>query len=89
MYATLANNGLKIPLVGTDGYTRKIGWTIDSLGWRGLQSTDILARCLKLAAPGAVYVTHVGRQSQDAIALPQVIEALRDKGFSFARADQG
>jgi peptidoglycan/xylan/chitin deacetylase (PgdA/CDA1 family) len=70
------------------GYTRKIGWTVDSLGWRGLQSQDILARCLKLAAPGAVYVFHVGRASQDAIALPGLIQRLRDKGFGFRRVDQ-
>jgi peptidoglycan/xylan/chitin deacetylase (PgdA/CDA1 family) len=74
--------------VAPAGYTRKIGWTVDSLGWRGLQTQDILARCLKLAAPSAVYVFHVGRESQDAIALPQLIHALRDKGFSFRRVDQ-
>src|SRR5262249_33535559 len=73
--------------VATDGYSRKIGWTVDSLGWKGVQSTDILARCLKLAAPGAVYVMHVGRASQDAIALPQVIGGLRERGFGFARVD--
>ena len=73
--------------VASDGYTRKIGWTVDSDGWRGLHSADILARCLKLAAPGAIYVMHVGRQSQDAIALPQVIHQLRDHGFTFARVD--
>jgi peptidoglycan/xylan/chitin deacetylase (PgdA/CDA1 family) len=74
--------------VAPDGYTRKIGWTVDSLGWRGIQSADILARCLKLAAPGAVYVFHVGHASQDALALPQVIRALREKGFVFQRVDQ-
>jgi len=73
--------------VAPDGYSRKIGWTVDSLGWKGVQSTDILARCLKLAAPGAVYVMHVGRASQDAIALPQVIGGLRERGFGFARVD--
>jgi len=72
-----------------DGYTRKIGWTVDSLGWKGLQSTDIVARCLKMAAPGALYVFHVGRASQDAIALPQIISGLRERGFSFARVDAG
>jgi peptidoglycan/xylan/chitin deacetylase (PgdA/CDA1 family) len=70
-----------------DGYARKIGWTVDSLGWKGIPSTDILARCLKLAAPDAVYVMHVGRASQDAIALPQLIGGLRERGFSFARVD--
>jgi peptidoglycan/xylan/chitin deacetylase (PgdA/CDA1 family) len=73
--------------VAPDGYTRKIGWTVDSQGWRGLQSADILARCMKLAAPGAVYVFHVGRESQDAIALPQIIRGLRERGFSFKRVD--
>lgn len=71
--------------VGAAGYTQKIGWTVDSLGWRGLQSADIEARCLKLAASGAVYVLHVGRASQDAIALPNIIRALRERGFGFRR----
>jgi peptidoglycan/xylan/chitin deacetylase (PgdA/CDA1 family) len=71
-----------------DGYTHKLGWTVDSLGWRGSPSADIVARCLKLAAPGGIYVFHVGRASQDAIALPQIIAGLRDKGFGFRRADQ-
>jgi peptidoglycan/xylan/chitin deacetylase (PgdA/CDA1 family) len=73
--------------VAPDGYTRKIGWTVDSQGWRGLQTADILARCMKLAAPNAVYVFHVGRESQDGIALPQIIHGLREKGFSFKRVD--
>ncbi|MCA1646805.1 MAG: polysaccharide deacetylase family protein [Chloroflexi bacterium] len=71
-----------------DGYSRKLGWTVDSLGWRGAQTADILVRCLKLAAPGGIYVFHVGRASQDALALPQIITGLRDKGFGFRRADQ-
>jgi peptidoglycan/xylan/chitin deacetylase (PgdA/CDA1 family) len=71
------------------GYSHKVGWTIDSLGWQGAQSADIVARCLRLAAPGAIYVFHVGRASQDSIALPQTIHGLRDKGFSFRRVDQG
>lgn len=71
-----------------DGYSHKIGWTVDSLGWRGSRSADIVSRCLKLGAPGAVYVFHVGRASQDAIALPQIIAGLRDKALAFRRIDQ-
>ena len=74
--------------VASVGYSRKIGWSVDSLGWRGLLAQDIEARCLKLAAPGAVYIFHVGRASQDALALGQVIGGLREHGFSFARVDQ-
>src|SRR5207302_1688854 len=59
----------------------------DSLGWRGTPSADIVTRCLRLAAPGAVYVFHVGHASQDAIALPQIIRGLRDRGFGFQRVD--
>ena len=69
------------------GYSQKIGWTIDSLGWRGTPSAEIVARCLRLAAPGAVYVFHVGRASQDAVALSQIIRGLRERGFGFRRVD--
>jgi peptidoglycan/xylan/chitin deacetylase (PgdA/CDA1 family) len=81
------NDARVVSDVGPDGYTRQIGWTVDTLGWRGLQSADILARCLKLAAPGAIYVMHVGHASQDAIALPRVIDTLRQRGFAFTRVD--
>jgi len=36
--------------VAPDGYSHKLGWTVDSLGWRGSPSADILTRCLRLAA---------------------------------------
>jgi peptidoglycan/xylan/chitin deacetylase (PgdA/CDA1 family) len=73
--------------VQTAGYTRKIGWTVDSLGWRGASAADIVARCLRLAAPSAVYVFHVGRTSQDGPALPQIVRGLRARGFDFQRVD--
>ena len=69
------------------GYSQKVGWTIDSLGWRATPSAEIVARCLRLAAPGAVYVFHVGRASQDAVALSQIIRGLRERGFGFRRVD--
>jgi peptidoglycan/xylan/chitin deacetylase (PgdA/CDA1 family) len=74
--------------VHSAGYTVKVGWTVDSLGWRGLPAGDIVARCLKLVTGGAVYVFHVGHASRDALALPQIIHGLRDKGFFFRRVDQ-
>jgi peptidoglycan/xylan/chitin deacetylase (PgdA/CDA1 family) len=74
--------------VESAGYTQKIGWTVDSLGWRGAQAPDIVSRCLKMAAPGGIYVFHVGYASQDAIALPRVIQGLRERGFSFRRVDE-
>ena len=66
------------------GYAQQVGWTVDSLGWRGATIQAIVDRCLRLAAPDAVYVLHVGVQSRDGPALPQVIEGLRDQGYGFA-----
>jgi peptidoglycan/xylan/chitin deacetylase (PgdA/CDA1 family) len=76
------------PDVAPAGFSRKVGWTVDSMGWRGLPAGDIVTRCLKLVTPDAIYVFHVGRASQDAIALPEIIRGLRDRGFSFHRVDQ-
>jgi peptidoglycan/xylan/chitin deacetylase (PgdA/CDA1 family) len=69
--------------VAPSGYTRKVGWTVDSLGWRSLAAADIVARCLKLAEPNAIYVMHVGHASQDGLALPRVVAGLRERGFDF------
>jgi peptidoglycan/xylan/chitin deacetylase (PgdA/CDA1 family) len=73
--------------LGSAGYTRQVGWTVDSLGWRGLSGPEILARCLKMAAPRAIYVLHVGRASHDGQALPALVQGLRERGYDFARVD--
>ncbi|HLZ26805.1 MAG TPA: polysaccharide deacetylase family protein [Chloroflexota bacterium] len=74
--------------VGSDvvdvGYTQQVGWTIDTLGWRGSPVQSIVARSLRLAAPNAVYVMHVGSQSRDGPALPAIIEGLQAMGYGFA-----
>ena len=66
------------------GYTQQVGWTIDTLGWRGAPVQDIINRSLRLAAPNAVYVMHVGVQSRDGPALPTIIEGLESMGYGFA-----
>jgi peptidoglycan-N-acetylglucosamine deacetylase len=73
--------------VAPAGYSRKVGWTVDSMGWRGLPAADIVTRCLSLAAPGAVYVFHVGRASQDSLALARIVGGLKQHGFGFRRVD--
>jgi len=57
----------------------KVGWTIDSLGWRGSSAVDIVERSLRLAAPGAIYVLHVGHSSQDGPALGRIVKGLRER----------
>ena len=69
---------------GGVGYTEKVGWTVDSLGWRGVPVQDIISRCLRLSVPNAIYVMHVGSSSRDGVALRAVIDGLRDQGYGFA-----
>jgi peptidoglycan/xylan/chitin deacetylase (PgdA/CDA1 family) len=70
------------------GYPRIIMWTVDSLGWNGATADAIVDRCLAQAVPGAIYVMHVGSESQDAAALPRVIAGLRAAGYTFETVDE-
>ena len=69
--------------VGAHGYRYNVMWTVDSLGWNGLSADAIVQRCLAMAEPGAIYIFHVGSQSQDGPALQRVIDGLRAAGYSF------
>lgn len=66
-----------------NGYSLIVMWTVDTLGWNGASADAIVERSLSMASPGAIYVMHVGSQSQDAAALPRVIEGLRAQGYAF------
>ena len=73
--------------VAAAGYDYTIMWTVDSLGWNKLPARGIVDRCLGRAAPGAIYLFHVGAESQDAQALAPIIEGLRAKGLEFATVE--
>ncbi len=73
--------------VQTQGYEIVAMWTVDSQGWNGLSRAGIEARCLRAAAPGAVYVFHVGSSSQDGPALAGIIEGLRQQGYQMGTLD--
>jgi peptidoglycan/xylan/chitin deacetylase (PgdA/CDA1 family) len=66
---------------GLRGYAYNVMWTVDSWGWRGIPAPEIVARCLELAVPGAIYIFHVGSASQDGPALQSVIDGLRAAGY--------
>ncbi len=65
------------------GYLYNVMWTVDSFGWRRIPATEIVARCLRLAEPGAIILMHVGIESRDGPALPSVIAGLREQGYGF------
>ena len=66
-----------------DGYYYLVMWTVDTMGWNGATAEEIVQTSLSRAKPGTIYIMHVGSQSQDAAALPRVIDGLRAQGYSF------
>ena len=73
---------------GAEGYGYNVMWSVDSYGWRGLPSQEIVSRVLSLVQPGSIVIFHVGSESQDGPALQAVIDGLRAMGYSFASLDQ-
>jgi peptidoglycan-N-acetylglucosamine deacetylase len=69
--------------VYTPGYRHNVMWSVDSLGWQGLTKQQILQRCVNGLEPGAIYLFHVGSDSQDGPALQSIINSLRDRGYGF------
>ncbi|HEX5919604.1 MAG TPA: polysaccharide deacetylase family protein [Nocardioides sp.] len=67
-------------------------WTVDTLGWKGTSGgqsvATVVARVTASLVPGQIVLMHVGahptdRSTLDADALPRLIDALRDRGYSF------
>jgi peptidoglycan/xylan/chitin deacetylase (PgdA/CDA1 family) len=88
-------NAHAISVVNSVGFV-PIGWTVDTLGWKGAKDTGITAttivqRVLANLKPGAVVLMHVGAAPDgttlDAAALPSMISALRARGYSFVTMD--
>jgi peptidoglycan/xylan/chitin deacetylase (PgdA/CDA1 family) len=89
---------LTISVVNAAGYVA-IRWTVDSLGWQGLngrtlaQATQFVTeRVVAAARPGEIVLMHVGSNPDDhttldAAALPTVISRLRAAGYRFVTLD--
>jgi peptidoglycan/xylan/chitin deacetylase (PgdA/CDA1 family) len=74
--------------VADAGYSVNVMWSLDTLGWNGLTADEIVKRTMDGVTPGGIILMHVGAQSQDAIALPRIIQQLRDEGYSFVTVKQ-
>ena len=70
------------------GYTITVMWSCDSLGWDGLTAGAINERCTEPAQAGDIILMHVGAASQDAAALPAMIETLQANGFELVTVEQ-
>jgi peptidoglycan/xylan/chitin deacetylase (PgdA/CDA1 family) len=77
------NNAVLADLAA-NGYTWNILWSIDTLGWQGLSATAINERVLSRIQPGGIILMHLGSDSQDAAALPAMLDQLAARGYTFA-----
>jgi peptidoglycan/xylan/chitin deacetylase (PgdA/CDA1 family) len=87
-----------IAVVNDAGYVA-VRWTVDSLGWQGLngrtlpQATAFVAnRVVAAARPGGIVLMHVGSNPDDhttldAAVLPSVIDRLTAAGYRFVTLD--
>jgi peptidoglycan/xylan/chitin deacetylase (PgdA/CDA1 family) len=65
------------------GYHYEVLWTVDSLGWKGLDPAAVAQRCIGNAENGAIFLLHVGSASTDWSALPAIVDGLHSAGYSF------
>ncbi len=88
-------NAHAISVVNSVGFV-PIGWTVDTLGWKGAKNTGItvttiINRVLANLKPGEIVLMHVGAAldgtTLDAAALPSMISALKARGYSFVTMD--
>ena len=71
-------------LLPNRGYRYNVLWSTDSGGAAGLSAAAIVQRCLDQVRRGAIYLLHVGSQSQDGPALGRLINELKRRGWGFA-----
>jgi peptidoglycan/xylan/chitin deacetylase (PgdA/CDA1 family) len=91
-------NAHAISVVNSAGFV-PVGWTVDTLGWKGtsggMTTQTVLNRVLAGLRPGEIVLMHCGsggvkagdHSTVDATALPTVISALRSRGYSFVTMD--
>jgi peptidoglycan/xylan/chitin deacetylase (PgdA/CDA1 family) len=84
-------DGRVMSLVNNLGYV-PVRWTVDTLGWQGTSGgmtvQRVVDRVLAGLQPGEIVLMHVGSHPTDgsmldAAALPQIIDAIRARGYGF------
>lgn len=84
-----------IAAVNSQGYV-PVRWTVDTLGWQGTSgggsARRVVDRTIEALQPGEIVLMHIGshpedRSTLDADALPDVITAVRARGYDFVTLD--
>lgn len=71
------------------GY-RVVRWNVDPRDWGAASPDDIVNQVINAAFPGAIVLMHDGggNRTKTVIALPKIIQALRERGYTFVTLDQ-
>lgn len=71
------------------GY-RVVRWSVDTRDWEAANPDDIVHQVMSAVFPGAIVLMHDGggNRTNTVIALPKMIQALREQGYSFVTLDQ-
>lgn len=71
------------------GY-RVVGWNIDTRDWEAANPDDIVNQVVSEVFPGAIVLMHDGggNRTNTVMALPKIIQALRERGYTFVTLDQ-
>ncbi len=70
------------------GYSATVTWSCDTQGWRGASTDEIVARCGDNARAGDIVSLSADAMSNDAEALPALIDALVSRGFTLVTVAQ-
>ena len=78
--------------IGDEGYNVLL-WTVDSLDWWGLSKEEVIGNVLPKVESGVIVLQHSsGGPDEDLTgsvdALPEIIETLQSKGYSFHTASE-
>lgn len=85
-------NNTTLQAVGNQGYTKTIGWTIDTVDWKGISSNQITSKVINNATPGMIVLMHAGEGATGTPgALQNMINQfnqLKAKGYTFVTISQ-
>jgi len=61
-------------------------WSADTIDWRGEPANVLIDRVMNRITPGGLILTHP--KPETVIALPEIIERIRNEGYEFRRIDE-
>ena len=76
-------NDRLIKTMRENGYF-SIQWDVDSLDWKDISPEEIKKRVLSKVGPGSIVLFHNGAKNTPE-ALPAIIEALKEQGYTFVK----